>query len=754
MQIKWFARGGLLALIAGGLAVSVTAHDEDWRKLRDREDAYVGPIVTFNDLAQGGELDEEFDAENVIMQAWIPLSEFPGTHNSGNDCWGYTSATGREYAIMCLQRGYGFVEITDPVNPVIIDVVSGPSSTWHDLKVIGDYGYGVSEAGSGIQVIDLSRIDEGIVRHVQDKTQLGHSSTHNIAANPDSGFLYLCGANIAGGGLVAVDTVDPENPTIRGQWTGHYVHDAQIVTYTDGPYAGRELAYCFNESRIDVLDVTDKGNMHVIGTTTYAGASYTHQGWLTPDRQFLYCDDELDEQGGVVSTTTTRIFDVSDPANPTFVGSFSSGASSIDHNLYTKGDFLYEANYRSGLRVFDISDPTNPEQVGFFDTYPGSDSANFNGAWSCYPYFASGTILISDIERGLFIVRYHDSGAELQIVGGPAATLAPSGEAVQVDVIETTGAVVPSTVTLHVRDSTGERSVPMTGIGSDRYEGAFGALPCFESIDYWITAETVAGDIIAEPSGAPTVTHQATVQTGSAVSFEDDFSTHKGWTVGAPGDTAFTGIWERAVPQATAAQPGSSPTGGPVYVTDARAGFGVGDWDVDGGKTTLLSPLFDLSAGGNPSVSYDRWYNNSAGATPFTDVFTVDVSDDGGLSWTNIETVGPSGAEVSGGWYHVSHPLGGLIALTDEVRFRFIADDAGDGSIVEAAIDDFRIEEIQCDSVCYADCDGSGDLDFFDFLCFQDFFSAGEPLADCDGSGGLDFFDFLCFQNEFSAGCP
>ncbi len=55
---------------------------------------------------------------------------------------------------------------------------------------------------------------------------------------------------------------------------------------------------------------------------------------------------------------------------------------------------------------------------------------------------------------------------------------------------------------------------------------------------------------------------------------------------------------------------------------------------------------------------------------------------------------------------------------------------------------------------CYADCDGTGDLDFFDFLCFQNLFAAGDPEADCDDSGTLDFFDFLCFQNAFAAGCP
>ena len=55
---------------------------------------------------------------------------------------------------------------------------------------------------------------------------------------------------------------------------------------------------------------------------------------------------------------------------------------------------------------------------------------------------------------------------------------------------------------------------------------------------------------------------------------------------------------------------------------------------------------------------------------------------------------------------------------------------------------------------CYADCDGSGELDFFDFLCFQNEFAAQTPYADCDESGGHDFFDFLCFQDAFAAGCP
>ncbi len=67
------------------------------------------------------------------------------------------------------------------------------------------------------------------------------------------------------------------------------------------------------------------------------------------------------------------------------------------------------------------------------------------------------------------------------------------------------------------------------------------------------------------------------------------------------------------------------------------------------------------------------------------------------------------------------------------------------------------LENLEADGFevcCCVDCDESGTLDFFDFLCFQNQFAAGDPLADCDGSGVLDFFDFLCFQNEFAAGCP
>lgn len=400
--------GSLAALV---LAVGpVWAQDgaitsnRDLGKVLDRSLPYQGSGIVGQPLGPDGAGRLGFTSGGTTLMSWLSLADFPGGQESGNDCWGYTSPSGREYAIMGLKKAFGIVEVTDPANPVIVGMVNGANSLWRDAKVIGEYAYGVNESGNGIQVIDLSQVDQGVVRHVRDRKQQGHNTTHNIAANPDSGYLYLCGANIANGGLVAVSTADPENPTIAGAWSGNYIHDAQIVTYTEGPYAGREIAFCCNGNKVRVLDVTNKNNMFQISQILYQGARYCHQGWLSADRRYFYVDDEFDEVKGR-SQTTTHIFDVSDLNDLRYAGWGTSGMPSSDHNLYWHENRLYQANYRSGLQVLDASDPLNLVRIGWFDTHPETDNAGFAGSWSCFPFFASGTILISDMQRGLFVVR-------------------------------------------------------------------------------------------------------------------------------------------------------------------------------------------------------------------------------------------------------------------------------------------------------------------------------------------------------------
>jgi len=224
-----------LALISGIASLTLAHGDE--RKLLDRIGPYEGTgWVASSGLRGGG---GQFDRSGVELLSWLTLSDLGGSID-GNDCWGYVSPSGREYALVGFSNGFAFVEITDPINPQLLFWHGGNGSTWRDIKVIGDHAYGVTEAGGGIFVYDMSNIDDGTVTF---RGQTGSGPAHNIVANPDTGFIYRTGGN--GPGLRAYDAAaNPNNPPFVGSWNDFYVHDAQVVVWQNGPLAGRELAFC------------------------------------------------------------------------------------------------------------------------------------------------------------------------------------------------------------------------------------------------------------------------------------------------------------------------------------------------------------------------------------------------------------------------------------------------------------------------------------------------------------------------------
>lgn len=148
--------------------------------------------------------------------------------------------------------------------------------------------------------------------------------------------------------------------------------------------------------------------MAILSSTNYDKVAYTHQGWLTEDHNLFLFGDESDELYKNVNTRT-MIMNVKDLETPIVVGAYSGTTTAIDHNLYILGNHVYEANYANGLQVFEMGESIEQSadltQVAQFDSYPEGQSATFNGAWSVYPYFPSGNIIISDINRGLFVVR-------------------------------------------------------------------------------------------------------------------------------------------------------------------------------------------------------------------------------------------------------------------------------------------------------------------------------------------------------------
>ncbi len=722
----------LCAVFIGSFALQ--AHEDD-PKILDRQPAYQGP-----GFRPGGAnptpLSVGFPSNGVQLLSWLPLSNF-GSPSSGNDCWGYTAPSGREYAIFGHSSGTGFVEITDPTNPQVIANISGPSSLWRDIKTYQNYAYAVSEGGDGIQVFNLGSIDSGTVTLVSS----GSGSTHNVAIDTDSGFLYRTGGG--DNGLRIYSLANPANPTFVGSWNDRYVHDAQVVTYTSGPYAGRQIAFCAaglngggTDTGLTVVDVTNKSAPFVRSQVSYPSRAYSHQVWIDEEKQFLYHGDELDE-GSSVSTTTTRIFNISDLDNVTYVRSFTNGNAAVDHNMYVLGDKLFQANYRSGLRVWDISNRTVPVEMAFFDTYPSNDSASFNGLWSCYPYFPSGTVIGSDLERGLFMFRVGDPAIRLSLPDGTPDFIAPDGDEVLVQIEELDGTLDPGTAKLFYDSGSGFVEVDLAPMGGEMFTGSFASTPCGSAIEWYVTARGSDGITRTLPNGAPvTAGFQATSAAALATVFDDDVESNLGWSTGSGGDTATTGQWTRVDPVGTSAQPEDDHTANPArfcFVTgQGSVGGGVGENDVDGGITTLLSPNFDLSDASDAVISYWRWYSNDQGAAPNTDTFRIDVSSNGGSSWVRVETVGPAGPETAGGWIQHSFSVGDFVGLTSQVRMRFVAADEGDGSIVEAGIDDFRVSKIIC-----ADCNDNGVEDSEDISIgtSEDCNSNGKP-DECDIADG------------------
>jgi hypothetical protein len=219
------------------------------------------------------------------------------------------------------------------------------------------------------------------------------------------------------------------------------------------------------------------------------------------------------------------------------------------------------------------------------------------------------------------------------------------------------------------------------------------AQTCGTVVDYFIMAVDENHNRETHPDFAPATSHsfQVTFTPVYSTTFESGTG---GWTVGAGDDDASTGVWEWCDPNATfngleEVQPEDDHTDPGVYcfITGQSApGDAQGDHDVDGGKTTLFSPIIDLSSFGGAVVQYYRWFTNDTGNDPGVDEWKVDVSNNGGTSWTNLETTNVSDRS----WLFRQHDLGG-ITLTSQMQFRFVAADEDPGSIVEAGVDDFSV---------------------------------------------------------------
>eukprot|EP00628_Pelagophyceae_sp_CCMP2097_P012793 CAMPEP_0206806090 /NCGR_PEP_ID=MMETSP0975-20121206/4551_1 /ASSEMBLY_ACC=CAM_ASM_000399 /TAXON_ID=483370 /ORGANISM="non described non described, Strain CCMP2097" /LENGTH=551 /DNA_ID=CAMNT_0054348147 /DNA_START=34 /DNA_END=1689 /DNA_ORIENTATION=+ len=277
------------------------------------------------------------------------------------------------------------------------------------------------------------------------------------------------GVRLCNGGLALFGLNDPLAPNYLGCFGDRYTHDAQCVLYhgPDTRYTGRELCFCLNTNEISVVDITDKSDLQLVARVwgcdagvfqplvneVYGGGAgmfcsnspnrvetpggpfyswspgYVHQGWLSEDHARFILGDEGDEEKHI-RNVSSYYFDVSDLTGIMYQGQWVADYTSVDHNLYIKDGLSYHADYTAGLRIrstdfetvtelahFDVSPEyltgfTDPEVDGPIGNGVAFRSpalpAEFTwlGAWGVYPFFKSGTVALSSVDRGLFLFKY------------------------------------------------------------------------------------------------------------------------------------------------------------------------------------------------------------------------------------------------------------------------------------------------------------------------------------------------------------
>ncbi|QOJ01550.1 MAG: hypothetical protein HRU70_14095 [Phycisphaeraceae bacterium] len=327
----------------------------------------------------------------------------------------------------------------------------------------------------------------------------------------------------------------------------------------------------------------------------------------------------------------------------------------------------------------------------------------------------------------------------------------------RVDVVGLAGTPQPGTGTVHYSIGGGAfSSAAMTHLGNNQYLASLPAASCLSTVRFYVSAQTTSGVTESDPDGGQASARSLPVAFTYDTPFNDNAETTNGWTATSSGAT--DGFWQRGIPagDGTRGDPRTDADGsGACWLTGNRAG----NSDIDGGTVTLTSRVMDAT-GPNPTISYWRWFTNHIPGVNNTrdDRFIVEISGNGGSSWVNLETVGPTTGEITGGWYYRTFSIPQAQA-TSSFRIRFIAEDIGTGSIVEAAVDGIRLATADCTppAPCEADFNGDGFVDFFDLdayiACFEGQGCPDGRNADFNGDGFIDFFDLDAYVDSFEAGC-
>lgn len=351
------------------------------------------------------------------------LSRLDEHHRYAN-LWGYAAPDGREYAIVGERDGILIVNATDPLAPYEVAYFPGVECLWREMKTWSHYAYVVNDCAGGVVVIDMADPEHPVLVNEFGLSFLQHA--HTVQIDEQTGKLY---ANGTAQGMVVYDlAANPVNPPKVTQWKGQgipgangYMHDLDVI---DGVVHGGMIY----DGLYVLLDVSALPAISVI-SQRQSGEAFTHSCWTTADGQVSVVADET------AGTRNLQVYDVSDKQAPVVIANLSQGPGTLPHNPHVLGDIVHVSYYDEGYLAFDLGDPHNPVKVAQYDTTP-SDGATqlFSGAWGVYPYSPSGLIYVSDINRGLYVLKRNtpcppDGSGLARLCETLPATLPAAGQA-------------------------------------------------------------------------------------------------------------------------------------------------------------------------------------------------------------------------------------------------------------------------------------------------------------------------------------
>lgn len=701
-------------------------------------------------------------------------------------CWSYIHPDGREYAVIGTNGGTAIYNVTNPAASYFVSFIPGRTSLWREMKQYRNWMYVVTEAppgagpAAGVQIIRMTDPENPVL--VTTYAPPSFQTSHTVAVDTTRGIL-ICngtrqwvGSSGYASGMRFLSLANPEAPVEIGWWPGgaipvaqsNYIHDSVPIgnrLYGSSIYVGIERVFDFTTPSAPVLT----------NSWTYPGA-FSHNSWPDATGSILYVTDETNGE-------PLKIFDISNVMAPVLANAITSNPQAIVHNAHVLGNELYLSNYTEGIRILDIADPAHPAEFAFADSYAGP-SGGYNGVWEVCPYFPSGTVIASDMNSGLYVyrpVRNYGivrakvvdqatgdplSGVTIYLSGTDSLTTTADGIAqfapnpgaysvsarkfgyqtsvvngaisfggqrdtvvIEIPTVDLNGTVTDAVTHLPLDDS----EVHLEGATGAHANGA-GAFTISD-----VPYDTY--EIEAHAPGHISSLIEAPVDTDPTVDFQlvpahtwDNLETNTGWTIGAIGDNATSGLWQRVEPFGTGSstteiglrtgdlQDDTGAKRGSVSLDGARPGLrpdhdelpeaihqwgavqpeydrtpspgtlcfvtgqgtdpaNTGEADVDNGKTSLSTPALDMTGMAEPTIGYWRWFY---GNTPPDDWLAVFISNDNGQNFVPVDTT----RGIRNDWVERSIRVADYVTPTSQVRLKFVAADLGAQTLVEAAIDD------------------------------------------------------------------